>query len=408
MKRVFDYIEKNKKRIVDLTKKLVSIPTVNPPGENYEVIVAFLKKECKSMGLKTREIRVPKKELKKHGINRGSARINLLAEWNTRAEKTLHLNGHYDVVPATSSWSSPPFKPVVRGGKIFGRGTEDMKGNIASVLMSVEALKVNNLKPRCNVELSFTPDEETGGAAGFGYLVKKGIVKPDYAIGEGYQNDFFSYGNKGMVWFRIVVHGKSCHGSEPHKGINSFEKMLMVASELVKLKNRVAKRTTSHATRREIDRHATMVLGGELFGGSKINIVPDRSVFTIDRRVLPEERLEDVKSEVIDAIERLKKNDRDLKVDVEIFAREEPAVSRRDSIIFKEFSDSISKVTGRRGRCALLAGATDMRFLIRKGIPCVGYSPDGGHSCHGDNEYVNIRSLIDTAKILARVIANVK
>ncbi|NQT95929.1 MAG: M20 family metallopeptidase [Candidatus Omnitrophica bacterium] len=401
------YIEANKNRLVGLLKEFVSIATVNPPGDNYVRMVSVLEKHCRRIGLKTKRVIVPKHELKKYGVSQGEERVNLIARWDTGAKKTLHINGHYDVVPATSNWLTDPFKPLIKNNRVYGRGTEDMKANIASYLMAIEALKAKEIVPKCNIELSFTPDEETGGKTGFAYLVNKGKVKCDYAIGEGYHGNFTSYGNKGIIWFKIEVLGKSCHSSEPHKGINAFEKMILIASELVKLKGKISKRKTLYSTKKSIDRHPTMVMGGELYGGNKTNIVPDKAVFSVDRRVLPEENMADAKKEILSVINRLKKKDKDLRVKVHIDSSERPAVCGRKNALVDLFSKSIKKVIGKRGKSALLAGATDMRFLIRKGVPSIGYSVDGGNTCHCDNEYIKIKSLVDTTKVFADVIANI-
>jgi len=403
---VFEYIEKKRSKLIKLTKDLVSIPTVNPPGLNYGKMAGFLEAYCKDLGLKTRRVVVPLSDLKRYGIKGGSKRVNLIARWDTGAKKTLHINGHYDVVPASSTWSTNPFNAVVKNGRIYGRGTEDMKASIAAVLLAVEALKKNNIKPACNIELSFTPDEETGGKTGFGYLVKRGIIKPDYAISEGYNNDFISYGNKGLVWFKIDVKGKACHSSEPHKGINAFEKMIAVAGELIKLKKKISTRKTSCKVKHAQNRASTMVLGGEISGGVKANIVSDSCTFMIDRRFLPEENLNNVKREIINAIKNLEKKDKDLKVKVSVMGEEGSVVSDESNIIFKRFKESVKRVLGMPAKCALMAGATDIRFLIRKGVPCLGYSVCGGDTAHSDNEFVYVKSLVNTAKIFADIMLN--
>lgn len=403
-KKLRNYIETHQKKLIELAKGLIRIPTVNPPGENYEKIAAFLLKKCKGLCLKTRTIEPPKRLLEELEI-KGSRRMNLLAEWNISAKKTVHINGHYDVVPPTGNWKTPPFKPVVKGHRLYGRGAEDMKANIACALFALEAIKACGLSPAYNIQLSFTPDEETGGKTGFGYLVSKGFIKADFAIGEGYHNNFVSYGNKGTLWFRVEVLGKSCHACEPYKGINSFEKMLTVANELMKLKQKIERRSSRYGTKDPRDKHPTIVLGGELWGGRKTNIVSDISVFTLDRRLLPEENIEDAKQEVFEAIKRLRKKDKDLKVKVDILAEEKPVISKRGDIFFRLFSDAIKKVTKNSAKFAISPGGTDMRFLIRRGVPSVGYSADGDDTCHGDNEYVKIKSLSDTAKILALFLA---
>jgi succinyl-diaminopimelate desuccinylase len=405
---VFHYIDKNRKRLIDLVGKLIAIPTVNPPGINYEKITDLLELSCRRLGLKTKRIITPQNELKQYGIKQGSKRINLVALWDTGSRKTLHINSHYDVVPAGSDWNTDPFSAVVKSNRIYGRGTEDMKSNIAATLIAIEALKQNHRSPGCNIELSFTPDEETGGQTGFGYLVKKGIVNPSYAISEGYNRDYISYGNKGLVWFKVDIKGKACHSSEPYNGINAFEKMIDVCNELLKLKKGIYSRKTRYRVRHPQNRHSTMVLGGEISGGSKVNVVSDYCTFMIDRRFLPEEELEAVKQEIIMAIKKLEKKDRDLKVKVSVVAEEDSVVSNESSVLFREFKRSVKRVLKIPVKCALISGATDIRFLIRKGIPCLGYSVDGHNSAHSDNEFVYIDSLVDTSKILADIMLNLK
>ena len=408
MKQVFQFIDKSKDKLIKLTMQLVSIPTVNPPGENYEKIVDFIERRCKELALGTKRIITPKSELKRYKINTGSERINLIAKWDIGARRTLHINGHYDVVPTTSSWKTQPFKPVLKQGKIYGRGTEDMKANIAATLIAIEALKASGVKPKCNIELSFTPDEEIGGKTGFGYLVKRNFIKPDYAISEGHYDDYIAYGNKGIAWFRIEIKGLSCHGSEPHKGVNAFEKMIFVANEFLSLKDSIEKRKTQYHTKSQKSSCSTMMMGGEVWGGYKTNIVPDRACFTIDRRFLPEENIGDVKKEISQFVEKIKKKDKTLDIKVKLISDEDSVISDDKNMLFKEFKRSAKKILKKNPKCALMSGATDIRYLIRKGIPCLGYSVDGGGSGHSDNEFVRVKSLLDTAKIFADVIGNLK
>lgn len=408
MEQVFRYIDKNRSRLIELAKGLVSIPTVNPPGENYEKIASFIEKYCKRLGLNTRRVITPKSVLKRHKVCSGSERINLIANWDCGASKTLHINGHYDVVPVTSMWKSDPFNPVVRQGKLYGRGTEDMKANIAATLMAVESVMAGGIKPHCNIELSFTPDEETGGRTGFGYIAGKNVIKPDYGLSEGYRSEYISYGSKGLIWFKVEVKGIAAHSSEPHKGINAFEKMVKVSNELLRLNKKISGRKTRYRVKEADNRTSTMVLGGGISGGVMPNIVPDRCSFTIDRRFLPEEEMERVKREVVDAVNNLKKKDPDLKLKVVVSAEEDSAVSDESAGLFKELKSSVKKVLKKSPKCALLGGATDMRFLIRKGVPCAGYTVDGAGSSHCDNEFVYVKSLVDTTKIFADVISNIR
>jgi len=247
--KLLKYLGCNKRYVINLVSRLIEIPTINPPGENYEKMTDLLELECRKLSLVTRKYITPKSILDKYNVSGGSKRVNLVADLNAGCKKVLHINSHYDVVPATDKWKRDPFKAVVRGNRIYGRGSEDMKGNIASVLFALKALKDLRIKPKINIQLSFTPDEEIGGRTGLGYLVGKGLVKADYAMSEGYSGNYISMGNKGVLWAEVEVIGKSAHGSMPYKGVNSFERMNMFANELEKLKNKVSKRKTRYNMR---------------------------------------------------------------------------------------------------------------------------------------------------------------
>lgn len=406
MQDILKYIDSQKKKLTVLTKELVSIPTVNPPGKNYRVFVKILENKLKNLGLSTRKVIIPKALLKKHKIAGNEDRICLIANWNVGAKKTLHVNGHYDVVPVSSNWKSEPFKPVIKGNKIFARGTEDMKGNIACYLTALFAIKALGHKPKINLEFSFTPDEETGGDTGFGYLIKKGLIKADFGIGEGCSGNYLSYGNKGVMWFRVDIKGKPAHASKPYKGTNAFEAMAKVSNKMMELNKKISKRKTAFSTRDSKDRFSTMVLGGECWGGDKTNIVPGNTSFSIDRRFLPEEDIKKVKKEIIECISKTGRAMKDLNIKTSVLVEQNSTVCNFKNRLTEAFSKAITEILGQSARTVIMAGATDMRFLMQRGIPCVGYSAEGGGRCHADDEYIFINSLVKTSKIFAYVFTN--
>lgn len=400
------YLNKNKKYAVDMVSRLIEIPTVNPPGENYEEMVCFLEKECGKLGLSTRRHITPKQVLNKYLIKGGSKRISLVADLKAGAgKKTFHINSHYDVVPATDKWTTDPFKAIVKGNKIYGRGSEDMKGNIASVLFGLKALKSCGIKPKINIQLSFTPDEEIGGRTGLGYLVSGGLVKADYAMSEGYSGNYISMGNKGVLWAEIEVIGKSAHGSMPYKGVNSFERMNAFINELEKLKSRILKRKTKYSMRDAVSRNPSFVMGGFLAGGVKVNVVPGITKFSIDRRLIPEENIKTAKKEITDVISKFNAKYKDSRVNIKFVSQEGPAVSRKDSAFFKIAGDAIKSVTGRSANFSVMAGATDMRYFMWKGVPSLGYSAAGAEKWHSDDEFVYVDNLVDTAGVFALIMS---
>ncbi len=406
MTGITGYFEKNKKYVIRLLSHLIEIPTVNPPGENYKEMVCFLEKECRKLSLSVKKYVTPKSVLKKFRVRCGSERVSLVADLDVGAKRTFHINSHYDVVPATDKWKQDPFRAVVKAGRIYGRGSEDMKGNIASVLFAIKALKDCGIKPKINIQLSFTPDEEIGGRTGLGYLVNKGLVKADYAMSEGCSGNYVSMGNKGVLWAEVEIIGKSAHGSTPHKGVNSFERMNMLVNEFGKLKNKISKRKTRHNMQDGVSKSATFVMGGFLEGGIKVNVVPGSVKFSIDRRLIPEENINAAKKEIEAVIKKFNAKYKDSKVNIRFVSQEGPAISGKDNMFFKVVSDAVKITTGKYANFSVMPGATDMRYFMWKGIPALGYSASGGEKWHSDNEFVYIDSLINTSKVFAFIMSN--
>lgn len=401
---ISNYIDDKRSYAIGLAKRLIRIPTVNPPGENYKEIVDLLERELRKIGLSTKRILTPRSVLKRYGADRGSPRINLVADWRNGSKKSLHINGHYDVVPVTGKWKFPPFKGVLRHKRLYGRGAEDMKGTIAAMIFAVSSLEALRCAPRVNVQLSFTPDEELGGMTGFGWLVKNGLIRADCGISEGYAGNYVSCGNKGILWARIDCLGKAAHASIPYKGVNSFEGMLKASAALDRLKAKIRKRRTNFEMKDERDRFSTMVMGGELDGGKKVNIVPSYSSFSIDRRLIPEEGLNNAKREIRDLLRHCARRHRDYKFKMKILAQDRAVAVSLDERICKAIEGAIKRVLRKDARFLLMAGGTDMRYLINKGIAAVGYSARGGEGWHSDNEFVYVDSILETAKIYALTI----
>ncbi len=372
--RVFSVIDRLKKPCVAFTKKLVQIPTVNPPGAHYEDISDVLADKCRSLGLAVRRVVIPKEYLTREGVSGGSPRIAIVADWNNHGDKTLHFNGHYDVVPAKDKeWSVAPFKAVARGGKIYGRGAEDMKATIAAMVYAVEAVKKVVARPAINVELSFTPDEEIGGRTGLKYLVDTKRVRATWAIGEGYGGAWIAAANKGVLWAIVSVKGKAAHASQPYKGVNAFEGAVALAQDFINLGRRIHARRTPLATKEKKDVHPTLVVGGSLQGGNKLNVVPSEVSFSIDRRVLPEETIVQAQKELEEVVRCFARRHPRYKVHIDFAARERAVITQPAGMFVDIFKKSVSKVMRTRGRYALMSGGTDLRYFMYKGVPSFGY-----------------------------------
>lgn len=383
------------------------IATVNPPGERYAEFVAHAEKLLKSLGLRTQLVRVPDALVARVlPDSAGYARYNLIGRWEVGAKKTLHFNAHYDVVPVSGQWKFGPFNPKIADGHLYGRGSGDMKGSIASLCTALAAVRACGVTPRVNLEVSLTADEEVGGELGAGYLVRNGIVQPDYAIEmEGGGGTNVGYGHKGVCWFRVNVHGKPAHAASPHKGLNAFEQAARLVLELQSLKSLLAQRDFVTASGKIA--HPTVNLGGvfNVGAGAKVNTVPALATFTIDRRLVPNEKLRTVEREMRSALTAAKKRIPKLRTEVASFLRIDPCVVDPHDSFAQSFARVVRDVKGKRTRFTMCNGFTDLHFFVHDlGIPGLGYGPEGERG-HGVDERTKVADLVDTAKVYARFIA---
>ena len=178
------YIDRHAADLVGFLQKIIRLRTVNPPGENYGAMTALLAATLRAAGLEVRRIPVPRALQKKTQPELlDYPRYNVISFWDTGAKKTLHFNAHYDVVPVSGDWRhGDAFNPAVEKGWIYGRGTADMKGAIASVVFALKALKETGVTPKFNVEVSFTADEETDSVLGTDWVTSRGKLRADYAV----------------------------------------------------------------------------------------------------------------------------------------------------------------------------------------------------------------------------------
>ena len=405
MDDLHQYIKNQREPLCDFLGKLVHIPTVNPPGDNYAEIVDVLDEHCQSLGMATQILSVPTEDaiqLVPHAVD--YPRMNLVARWDVGATETVHFNAHYDVVPVSGGWKHDPFSGEVSGEWLYGRGSNDMKDSIAALLFAISVLKAKGITPALNIECSFTCDEETGGDLGAGYIATHGGLNADYVVNcEGSTGLDVGCGHNGVVWFEVTVHGKAAHASRPDKGINAFEKAAELTMALQPLKERFSQTDREFWTPSDAKRQPTMNIGGVVQGteGDKVNTVPAQLTFSIDRRILPNETLETAESELRDAIEAATANIPDAKVDIRRTLGIEPCLVAPQNRLAEAFARAVRKVRRQPTRFNVTTGFTDLHFLVdAAGCPGVGYGPKGAGG-HGANERVHIPDLIQTTRIYA-------
>jgi succinyl-diaminopimelate desuccinylase len=404
VKRIMGRVDSLEDYLISLAKDLISIPTVNPPGLNYEECVRFLAGKLKEIGLNVEYVRVPNEKLPELAPQgSGLPRVNLIASHTfDESGPTLHFNGHYDVVPATGSWSTDPFEPVVKDGKLYGRGSSDMKGGIASMMVAIKALIDLDLNLNGELSISAVCDEETGGFAGSGFIVNEKLVEADYCVvGEpsGVRNILNAH--KGALWVEITTFGKSAHASTPWLGVNAFEKMVKIVNEIDReLGPRVESKISKFPTVLLGGNRASIMVGGVVNCGRAANMVPDRCTLTVDRRFIPEEKVEDVKDEFSSLLQKLQREDPELRYQLK-FGEINACSTPKDSHLCRTLNESVKKVTASKPSITMCPGTLDMRYFAGAGIQTVAYGPGLMELSHIENEYVLIDDLIAAAKIYA-------
>ncbi|HTQ31581.1 MAG TPA: ArgE/DapE family deacylase [Opitutaceae bacterium] len=388
---------------IRLLQTLVRLRTVNPPGENYDAITSLLARELAALGFATRRFTLPSALLKKHlpPDQWDHPRFNVLGRWNAGAAKTVHFNAHYDVVPAGGAWRhGDPFSGSLERGWVYGRGAADMKGSIASLLLALRALRATRTPPRCNVEVSFTADEETDSALGSDWLVRHADLRADYAVVmEGGEGRAICCGHNGVLWFNVIVHGRAAHGSKPEHGVNALEKMSALVLALEDYKKLIARR--AFVTPEGKTMRPTLNVGGVFAAGSgvKINTVPAFASFTLDRRVIPVENHEAAERELRAFLAAAARKISQCQITVEKISENFSCFAPPAHPFFAAMAASVGRVRRTRPVFSVSTGFNDMHFFAHHlKIPTLGYGP-GGENYHAVDERAPVRDLVLTAKI---------
>ena len=399
-----EYLQSQQPALIAYLQRLIRLRTVNPPGENYGEITAVLAATLRELGLQVRRVAIPRALQKKTQPELlDHPRYNVIAFWDAGAKKTVHFNAHYDVVPFSGSWRhGDAFNPAVEGDWIFGRGSADMKGAITSIIFALKALRATGTRPLCNVEVSFTADEETDSVLGSNWVVDHGRLRADYAVvGEGGEGDGVCCGHNGVVWLNVQVLGKAAHGSTPQKGVNALEKMSALVLALDGYKRILARR--KFRTPEGKIMIPTLNLGGVFTSGEggKINTVPALATFTIDRRVLPVENLRAAEQELRAFLRKAAAGIPACRIKVEKISDNYSCYSAPTSPFFQAVQQSVTRTRRRPARAMVSTGFNDMHFFAQHlKIPTVGYGP-GGLDYHAVDERARVKDLVQSAQIYA-------
>jgi succinyl-diaminopimelate desuccinylase len=389
--------------LVALLQRLIRIPTVNPPGDGYEDFCAALRETLDGLGYSTEILRVPAERLEELAPHaQGRPRPNLLATLANGDGPTIHLNGHYDVVPVGNDWTRDPFGGEPADGWIYGRGAADMKSGLAAQVIAVEALR-RTTEWAGTIVHSAVPDEETVGVdnAGMGFLVEQGRLDGADAviITEPFGPDGVGIGHKGAIWGEITLFGKQAHGSSPRLGVNAVEAMARYLARLdTELRPRLDERITELAVTPPESIHSTLSFD-TIRGGAATNIVPDRCTVTFNRRLLPGEDLDAARRELLAPLDGIPHEYR------ETYSTEPTLVSTEEPVV--QAACRAVRRLGLEPKILISAGSDDQRFVVyRAGITnSLVYGPGTTGLSHISDERISVEDLVLGTKGLALILA---
>lgn len=374
-----------KSEVEKLVKDLVRIPSHEDVPTQEKEVAEHLNRFLKDAGVESRLRTVEKDRPNVIAVVKGSGR-----------GKSLMLNGHTDTVPAYDM-NIPPFRPDVKNGRLYGRGSLDMKGGLGAMAMALVAIERSKVELEGDLYLTGVVGEERR-SEGTEDIILRG-PKADMAI-VGEPTDLeIQPSQRGLEWLEVHFYGKAAHGGQADKGVNAISMaarfVRKVEEELLpKLRERKAKHTLP----------PTLNLG-VIQGGQQPSSVADHCVIKIDRRWVPEETLQQVFGEIHQIFDDLKKEDPRFKAEL----KRDPAnmktmthvpnVVRTDHRLVVSLGKAIRGVTGRQAKITTFWGWTDAALMTHFGkMPTVVFGP-GGSGAHSRVEYVLVDDLVRCTQV---------
>jgi acetylornithine deacetylase/succinyl-diaminopimelate desuccinylase family protein len=287
-----DFLAGQRQAEVAFLSELVRMPSDNPPGDcapHASVVANLLEK----LGFSVERHPVPEEVVRAHGM---ISATNLVVRRHFGPGPVIALNAHGDVVPPGEGWTTDPYGAEIRDGWMYGRGAAVSKSDIASYAFAMLALDHAGIDLHGTVELHVTYDEETGGEIGPQWLLEQGVSKPDLAIGAGFSYAVVTAHN-GVLHLEVEVNGRSAHAAKPYTGVDALRAATGVLTKLYEWRGVLATRTS-----RIPGVGAPQLTIGLISGGINTNVVPDKVVFRLDRRIVPEENVVEVERELVTVI----------------------------------------------------------------------------------------------------------
>ena len=382
--------------------EIVKVPSDNPPGD-CDLAAAAVARLLEGLGFTVERHKVPDSLVKANGMI--SATNLIVRRRFGQGGPTIALNAHGDVVPPGSGWTHDPYGAEIVDGWMIGRGAAVSKSDIATYAFAMLALDKSGAALNGAVELHITYDEEAGGEIGPRYLLEQGLSRPDLAIGAGFSYAVVNAHN-GCLHLEVEVLGRSAHAARPSTGVDALEAANAILAALYGWRGGLAARTSAVP-----GIGSPQMTVGLISGGINTNVVPDRVVFRLDRRMVPEENPAEAEAELRAVIARAAALHPDAKVAVKRILLAEPLTpTPAGAKLTETLCRHASRVMGEPVRASGVPLYTDARHYAKAGVPIVLYGA-GPHTieeanAHRADERLPLADLHKATEVIALTLAD--
>ena len=404
--RLLTSITDSEAEVVSTLQCLVQFPTVNPPG-NEAAHQHYLAGELKALGL---DVSLVESE---------SGRPNLIAvlKGTGGGKNLLHYAGHADVVDAgdEAGWTYPPFGGELHDGWIYGRGSVDHKAPIAASLAALRVLVGSGVRLQGDLIFLVPVDEECGSYAGTKFLLQQGLLYGDMGIyaSAGFLEQVL-ISCSGSVQFEVQVRGVTAHGGWSHKGINAIEKAskLVLALESMQFNKVNPLWKPAHEQYRLSPSRTGSMSVTDIRGSSPAGSVPDICLVRANRRLVPNETVDEAKAQIEAVLADLKKGDPQFEAELRYLASVNGLNTSPDDPLVHHVSEAIRDI-GLEPEIDGSSGGFDARWIVEAlDIPFVSYGagwngPDGELCLHKPNEAITVENLMGMARAYAMIMIRI-
>ena len=366
-----------------LVCELVAIESVNPDlvaaGSGESKIAAFVAEWLGAEGLAVQVAEPVPGRTSVIGVLAGSG-----------GGESLMLNAHMDTVGAGGM--KDPFIPVVRNGRVYGRGAYDMKGSLAAIMIA--AREARKLKLHGDLIVAAVADEEVASVGTAAVLER---IEADAAIVTEPTEMRLCLAHKGFAWLEVETRGVAAHGSRPDLGIDAVAHMGRILTGVLELDQRL-RAGRGHLLLGTGTLHASLIEGGQ-----ELSTYPARCVVKLERRTLPGEDGAKALQEIDDVIASARAEDPALEASARLLLERPPSQLGADSFVTEAVEKAATEVLGREPEVIGVAFWMDMALSNAVGIPTVAFGPSG-EGAHADVEWVDLASLQTCVQVYLRAI----